>query len=99
MLVDSGADVTLLPNWAVDSLSIVIVPDKMYEVEAFDANTRLANVVQAELQLMGRTFRGLFLLMDRDHGVLGRNILNALRLFFDGPTQTWDELQRASEGR
>ena len=30
MLLDSGADVTLVPHTAVDSLGIAIVPDRQY---------------------------------------------------------------------
>lgn len=41
--------------------------------------------------MLGRTFRGQFLVIDEEVGVLGRNILNALALLLDGPQQTWSE--------
>jgi hypothetical protein len=34
-------------------------------------------------------FRGVFLLIDSTHGVVGRNVLNALALLLDGPRQRW----------
>jgi hypothetical protein len=46
--------------------------------------------VQLELQLLGKSFRGQFLLTDGEHGILGRNILNSLAITLDGPAQTWD---------
>ena len=41
--------------------------------------------------MLGRTFRGQFLVIDQQVGILGRNILNALALVLDGPQQTWSE--------
>ena len=43
--------------------------------------------------MLGRTFRGQFLVIDEEVGILGRNILNALALLLDGPQQTWSELR------
>ena len=45
----------------------------------------------AELRLLGKSFRGQFLLIDSWHGVLGRNVLNNLSLLFDGPSRKWTE--------
>ena len=47
--------------------------------------------VHAELLMLGRTFRGQFLVIDQEVGILGRNILNALALLLDGPHHTWSE--------
>jgi hypothetical protein len=41
--------------------------------------------------MLGRTFRGQFLVIDEETGILGRNILNTLALLLDGPRQTWSE--------
>jgi predicted aspartyl protease len=89
MLLDTGADVSLLPRSYAESL---LSPDaKRYELEAFDGSKSLAPVVSAELRFLGKTFCGQFLLIDSSHGVLGRNILNKLSLLFDGPSQRWME--------
>jgi hypothetical protein len=89
MLPDTGADVSLLPRSHASSL---VSPDaKQYELEAFDGTKSSAPAVTAELQFLGKSFRGHFLVSDTWHGVLGRNVLNNLSLRFDGPNRSWME--------
>jgi hypothetical protein len=89
MLLDTGADVSLLPRSHVASLAS---PDaRQYELEAFDGTKSTAPAITAELQFLGKSFRGQFLLIDNWHGVLGRNVLNNLSLLFDGPSRKWTE--------
>lgn len=87
MLIDTGADVSLLPRSY--ALSLVAPDAKQYELEAFDGSKSTAPAVTAELEFLGRTFRGQFLLVDNWHGVLGRIVLNNLSLLFNGPAQGW----------
>jgi hypothetical protein len=89
MLLDTGADVTLLPRSHVAHL--VSSDAEQYELEAFDGTRSTAPAVTAELQLLGKSFRGQFLLIDGWYGVLGRNVLNNLAILFDGPSRTWTE--------
>ena len=91
MLLDSGADVTLVPQVVISELGITPVPDRQYELIGFDGNASLAPVVQLELVFYRRTFRGQFLLIDQEWGILGRNVLNAISLLFDGPNLSWNE--------
>jgi len=91
MLLDTGADVTLIPKTTVDLLGTAVVPDRHYELIGFDGNVSLAPVVRLELLFCGRTFRGQFLLVDQSWGILGRNVLNAIPILLDGPLLTWDE--------
>jgi hypothetical protein len=51
-----------------------------------------------ELQLLGKTFRGQFLVVDARHGILGRNILNAISVLLDGPAQNWQESPQSRQG-
>lgn len=89
MLLDTGADVSLLPRSRV---AMPVAPGaKQYELQAFDGTTSTAPVVTAEIQLLGKSFRGQFLLIDREYGILGRNVLNNLALVFDGPIRKWME--------
>ena len=89
MLLDTGADVSLLPRSHVASL---VSPDaQQYELEAFDGTKSTAPAVTAELRLLGKSFRGQFLLIEGWHGVLGRNVLNNLSLLFDGPSRRWKQ--------
>ena len=89
MLLDTGADVSLLPRSHVAPL---MLPDaKQYELEAFNGAKSTAPAVTAELQFLNKSFRGQFLLIDGWYGVLGRNVLNSLSLLFDGPARKWME--------
>ncbi|MFQ5594099.1 MAG: retropepsin-like aspartic protease [Anaerolineae bacterium] len=94
MLLDSGADVTLIPQAAASQLGVAILPDRHYELVGFDGSTSFASVVQSELVFCRRTFRGQFLLIDQGWGILGRNVLNNVPLLLDGPHLTWDEHRR-----
>ena len=91
MLLDSGADVTLIPQATVDLLEVAAIPNSQYELAGFDGNVSLASVVRLELLLYGRTFRGRFLLIDQDWGILGRNVLNSIPVLLDGPHLVWNE--------
>lgn len=89
MLLDTGADVSLLPRALVAPLASPGA--RLYELEAFDGTRSTAPAITVELQVLGKSFRGQFLLIDSWHGVLGRNILNNLSLLFDGPSREWME--------
>lgn len=93
MLIDTGADVTLLPRRPMASLLSTANHREQYELEGFDGTRSIASAVRLELRFLGRVFRGQFLLIDKDVGILGRNVLNAIPLFFDGPRQHWEEHQ------
>ena len=92
MLLDSGADVTLVPRSCVELLSLEIEPAGGYELMGFDGRTSIVQVVQLDLHFLGRTFRGRYLLLDQEWGLMGRDVLNHLSLLFDGPRLTWGEL-------
>ena len=82
ILLDTGADVSLLPRAHIAPLAS---PDaKQYELEAFDGTKSTAPVINAELQFLDKSFRGQFLLIESWHGVLGRNVLNNLSLLCPG---------------
>jgi predicted aspartyl protease len=89
MLLDTGADVTLLPRSHVESLAPPGA--EQYELEAFDGTRSTAPAITAEVEFLGKSFRGQFLLTDNWYGVLGRNVLNNLSLLFDGPARNWTE--------
>jgi len=89
LLIDSGADVTLIPRHAVDALQIEALPGEGYGLVGFDGSKSTAPVVRLDLVFCQRLFRGRFLLIDQQVGILGRNVLNALPLFLDGPRLQW----------
>jgi hypothetical protein len=91
MLIDYGADATLLPVPSVDLLSIEAIAGTSYELSGFDDSTSVSKAVRADLILLRKTFKGHFLLINQDWGILGRDVLNHLSLWFDGPHLNWEE--------
>ena len=91
MQLDSGADVTLVPQAAVNRLSLLIISDIPYELTSFDGTTSQAFAVELKLLFCRRTFRGRSLLSSQPIGVIGRDILNLVPLLLDGPRLEWSE--------
>lgn len=91
LLMDTGADVTLLPRSAVERLGVQLVSDVSYELIAFDGTRSSAPVADLDMIFLNRRYRGRYLLTDAEQGVLGRDVLNHLRLLLDGPVQEWSE--------
>ena len=95
MLLDSGADVTLIPRITWELLRETADPNRHYELMGFDGSISYAPVVKLELSFCQRTFRGQFLLIDQACGVLGRNVLNRVPILLDGPRLVWSEYRRS----
>jgi predicted aspartyl protease len=91
MLIDTGADATVLPASAVKKIGVKIEADSDFEVQVFDGETKRLQLAKLELFFLDKKFAGEYLLIDRPIGILGRNILNNLRLVFDGVRGKWDE--------
>lgn len=92
MLLDTGADITLVPASVLPALAVTAQPGKSYELIGFDGSVSSASAVTLELVLNRKVFRGQFLLTDQEWGAIGRNILNSLHLRFEGPALFWEEL-------
>ena len=91
LLIDSGADVTLLPTSAVESLGIAVSEGTNYELLGFDGNTSISAAVRADLIFLIKTFKGQFLLINQEIGILGRDVLNHTSFLLDGPSLNWEE--------
>ncbi len=91
MLIDSGADVTLIPHQSVTLLGVLIEPDTGYEVMGFDGRKSIAQVVNLDLVFLRRAFRGRFLISSQEWGIIGRDVLNHVSVLLDGPRLLWDE--------
>ncbi len=90
MLLDTGADATLIPKEVAELLGVAALTDQQYQLVGFDGSPSFAEVVQVALVFQGKVFRGQFLLIEQEWGILGRNILNVFPLLFDGPRLVWD---------
>lgn len=91
MLIDTGADATLLPADALQKIGVDVASGSGFEVETFDGETKRLQFAKLELFFLDKKFAGEYLLVDRSIGILGRNVLNNLRLVFDGLRGKWDE--------
>ncbi len=94
MLLDSGADVTLVPSTSANQLELAANANEVYELMSFDGGRTLASGVQLEMVFLNKIFRGRFLLIDQEWGVIGRDILNLVSLSLDGPNLLWSEQPR-----
>ena len=91
LLIDTGADVTLIPQSAIDLLEIEASSDEAYELVGLDGSMSLARAVRLDLIFLRRIFKGRYLIIEQEYGILGRDILNHLSLIFDGPQLFWEE--------
>jgi predicted aspartyl protease len=91
LLVDTGADITLLPRTAVEQLGVPLLGGQRYELMGFDGNKSFASVVMLDLLFLQRAFRGRYLLIEEERGIMGRDILNHVILLLNGPHQQWSE--------
>jgi gag-polyprotein putative aspartyl protease len=91
LLLDTGADVTLLPRTAVERLGVPLLADQQYELMGFDGSTSFAPVVMLDMLFLRRAFRGRYLLIEAERSILGRDILNHVAVLLDGPRQQWLE--------
>ena len=93
MLIDTGADVSIVPQSALYQLGLALTGAPQYEVTGFGEGRAALPAVELRMIFLGHSFRGQFLVADRGHGILGRNVLNAVRLFLEGPALNWREGQ------
>jgi len=91
MQLDPGADVTLIPQAAINKLGLTVISDLHYELVSFDGSRSFASAVQLKLLFCRGIFRGRYLLIDQSIGIIGRDILNLVPLLFDGPRLEWTE--------
>jgi hypothetical protein len=90
LLIDSGADVKLLPRRAVEMLNVPFA-EQLYELIGFDGSKSRVQAASLEMILLGRMFQGRYLLIDDVRGILGRDVLNHIAIILDGPHQEWSE--------
>lgn len=62
---------------------------------SFDGSISSATAVELDMIFLKRAFRGRYLLIDQEVGIMGRDVLNHVPLFLDGPDLTWIERGRS----
>jgi hypothetical protein len=93
LLVDTGADITLLPRSAVEQLGVQLLEDEQYELQGFDGQRTVTFGVELDMLFLSKAFRGRYLLVDDAHGVLGRDVLASVAILLHGPRQEWNEVK------
>jgi hypothetical protein len=91
LIMDSGADITLLPSVAIERLDIPFIAGRHYELMGFEGSKSFAQAAILDMVFLKRVFRGRYLLVEQERGILGRDILNHVALLLDGPRQVWLE--------
>ena len=91
LLLDTGADVTLLPHTAVEQLGVPLLAGQRYELMGLDGSKSFASVVMLDLLFLKRALRGRDLLIEEERGIWGRDILTHVTLLLDGPQRHWSE--------
>jgi hypothetical protein len=96
MLIDSGADITVVPESCILRLKLTVEVGLEYEVEGFDGHRSAARSANLHLLIANLTFRGQFLVVPKPYGYLGRNLLNHIRLSLLGPELTWSIVEKSA---
>ena len=77
----------------LEKIVLSLSASKIYETEAFNGATGQSSVVRVRMVFLEKNFRGDFLIINQDCGIIGRNILNQLALLFDGKKFLWEEVR------
>lgn len=95
LLIDTGADLTLLPRVAVERLGFDLSgqPESanQYELVGFDGHRSMTRAVDLDMIFLGRVFRGRYLIINAERGILGRDVLESVSILLDGPGRAWSE--------
>jgi hypothetical protein len=89
MLLDTGADITLLPKSFCDEIGVKISETESLELEGFNQTTTVAFYVSLDFIFLNKIFRGRFLVYNQDEGIIGRDVLNKFAILFDGKNLEW----------
>ncbi len=71
MLLDAGADATLLPQVYVEKLGADFSDDRFFELEGFDKSKSRSQIVNLQMIFEGKTFHGEFLTINQNYGIIG----------------------------
>jgi predicted aspartyl protease len=88
MLLDTGADISVIPRAIADELGVAVRRSGIL-LQAYDGNQTPALVADVSVEVGSYRFHGTFVVAEADYGILGRNILNLLLLTLDGPRLLW----------
>lgn len=88
LLIDTGADVSLVPVAVASAVRAVVRPSTAL-IRFLAGREVLLDQADLTVEFHRYRFRGSFLLVDSSYGIVGRNMLNTLWLALDGPSLEW----------
>ena len=90
VLLDTGADVSLLPLTAIEKLEIA-PSDAKINLIGFDNSQSVSEIYALQVIFLGKRLTGEYCATDSPVGILGRDVLNELSIIFDGINLEWKE--------
>ena len=90
VLLDTGADVSLLPSSAIEKLQIKPSGEKV-KLVGFDESENIADAYTLQIIFLGKRLTGDYCAIDAEIGILGRDVLNQFSIIFDGKSLDWKE--------
>jgi len=88
MLIDTGADVSIIPLSIATAVGAEAEPSHVL-IQFYGGNELTYSEAELQVEFLRYRFRGPFLLAESGYGILGRNILNLLVVTLDGPHLQW----------
>ena len=92
MLLDTGADITLVSKFSIENLKLNLATAREFELAGFDDHKTISRAVRLQVIFGGKTFQGEFPVINQEYGIIGRNVLNLCRIEFDGQKLRWEIL-------
>jgi len=92
MLLDTGADISVVPLPVLTHLGASVTPGKSIEIESYDGTKTYVHVAILTMEFCNLLFTGQFIALNQSEGIIGRDVLNRLNVNFNGPSLTWDIL-------
>ncbi len=92
VLLDTGADISLLPLSAINQLQIE-PSDETVNLIGLDESKSTTEIYQLQIIFLGKRLTGNYCAIDDEIGILGRDVLNEFSITFDGRNLEWKEQQ------
>lgn len=89
MVLDTGADLTLVPLFAIEDLDLDYSGNPEIKLEGFDGTKSVSHSADLFIFFEEQKFRAKFPLIEQSYGIIGRNILNRFRIELDGQNLHW----------
>jgi len=88
MLLDTGADISLLPLKTIEQMKIEATTETV-NLLGFDESQSVAKIYNLQIIFLGKRVTGNYCTIDDKIGILGRDVLNGFSILFDGINLEW----------